>query len=104
DRHKLFIGSMNFDQRSKRLNTEIGLIIDSTELAEQALARFERMTQPENAYVLSLRKRGSGSDRVVVWDTVENGKTVEYWVEPARNSWQRFKLRFLALLPIGREL
>ena len=29
DRKRLFIGSMNFDQRSMHLNTEIGLIIDS---------------------------------------------------------------------------
>ena len=28
DRSQMFIGSMNFDQRSKRLNTEIGLLID----------------------------------------------------------------------------
>ena len=33
DRQRLFIGSMNFDQRSMHLNTEIGLIIDSPELA-----------------------------------------------------------------------
>ena len=35
DRKRVFIGSMNFDQRSKHLNTEIGLIIDSPELAQQ---------------------------------------------------------------------
>ena len=35
DRQKIFMGSMNFDQRSRHLNTEVGLIIDSAELAQQ---------------------------------------------------------------------
>ncbi len=43
DRRQVFMGSMNFDQRSKRLNTEIGLIIDSPELARQTALRFEGM-------------------------------------------------------------
>jgi putative cardiolipin synthase len=38
DRQRLFIGSMNFDQRSMHLNTEIGLIIDSPALAQQIAA------------------------------------------------------------------
>jgi putative cardiolipin synthase len=33
DRQKVFIGSMNLDPRSVRINTEIGLLIDSPELA-----------------------------------------------------------------------
>ena len=55
DRKRLFIGSMNFDQRSMHLNTEIGLIIDSPELAQQVAARFEAMVQPANSYMLALR-------------------------------------------------
>ena len=46
DRSRLYAGSMNFDQRSRRLNTETGLIIDSPELAAQTATRFEAMTQP----------------------------------------------------------
>jgi len=33
DRRRAFIGSFNFDPRSKRLNTEMGLLIDSSSLA-----------------------------------------------------------------------
>jgi putative cardiolipin synthase len=104
DRERIFIGSMNFDQRSKRLNTEIGLIIDSPELAGQIVARFESMTQPENAYVLSLRDLGARRTPSLVWDTVENGNPVEYIEEPARSSWQRLELGFLSLLPDRGEL
>lgn len=60
DRQKLFIGSMNFDQRSMHLNTEIGLIIDSPELAQQITARFEAMVQPANSYRLELRPNDAG--------------------------------------------
>jgi putative cardiolipin synthase len=104
DRQKLFIGSMNYDQRSKRLNTEVGLIIDSPALAEQMAARFEQLTQPENAYVLTLRGGSAVGATHVAWATVENGKPVEYMQEPARSAWQRLKLKLLALLPMGAEL
>jgi len=104
DRQRLFIGSMNYDQRSKRLNTEVGLIIDSPELANQTVARFDGMTQSENAYALSLRGEASGNAWHAVWDTVVDGKSVEYTQEPARSRWQSLKLRLLELLPFGREL
>jgi putative cardiolipin synthase len=46
DRRRMYIGSMNFDRRSRFLNTEIGLIIDSPELSAQTVSRFDAMTQP----------------------------------------------------------
>lgn len=104
DRQKLFIGSMNFDQRSKRLNTEVGLIIDSPELARQTAIRFEAMAQPENSYILALRPGAAGRSPHVVWDTQEDGKAVEYVHEPARSRWQRLKVKFLSLLPLAGEL
>jgi putative cardiolipin synthase len=104
DRQRLFIGSMNFDQRSMHLNTEIGLIIDSPELAQQAAARFDAMVQSANAYKLALRPNKAGGTPVLVWRTQENGKAVEHDTEPARSSWQRFKANILSLLPLDREL
>ena len=103
DRQKLFIGSMNFDQRSKHLNTEIGVIIDSPELAQQTAMRFERMVQPANAYALAWRTLGTGSAQLV-WDSQENGNAVEYTREPARSEWQRLEQSLLSWLPIGGEL
>jgi putative cardiolipin synthase len=103
DREKLFIGSMNFDQRSKHLNTEIGVIIDSPELALQTARRFESMVQPANAYALAWRTLGSGSSQLV-WDSEENGNAVEYTREPARSEWQRLRQSLLSWLPIAAEL
>ena len=104
DRERLFIGSMNFDQRSMHLNTEIGLIIDSPALAQQIAARFESMVQPANCYKLALRRTGVAGTPHLVWLTEEGGKTVEYNIEPARNEWQRTKVNVLSLLPADREL
>jgi putative cardiolipin synthase len=104
DRKKLFIGSMNYDQRSKRLNTEIGLIIDSPELAQQTALRFDAMVRPQNSYALALRPNGSGKGSHLVWQTEEDGTEIEYAQEPARSTWQRIKLKLLSLLPIRREL
>jgi cardiolipin synthase C len=53
DRQKLYVASMNFDQRSHNLHTGIGLIIDSPELARQA-ARFESIVAPANSHALAL--------------------------------------------------
>src|SRR5258706_8895590 len=101
DRRKLFIGSMNYDQRSKRINTEIGLIIDSAELAQQTARRFDAMVKPDDCYIVELRPAGPpGNSSRLVWRTEENGHVVEYTHEPARSGWQRLEVKFLALLPL----
>ncbi|TAK91891.1 MAG: phospholipase D family protein [Burkholderiaceae bacterium] len=104
DRQKLFIGSMNFDQRSMHLNTEMGLIIDSPALAQQVAARFEAMVQPVNSYMLVLRPNDAGRPPSLVWRTQEDGKAVEYETEPARSDWQRMKVNIYSLLPLDNEL
>jgi cardiolipin synthase C len=104
DRARIFIGSMNFDQRSRHLNTELGLIIESAELAAQVAARFQAMTQPVSAYALALRSApGVGGPRLE-WHTQENGHTVDYVHEPGSRAWQRATIRALALLPLAGEL
>lgn len=104
DRQRLFIGSMNFDQRSMHLNTEIGLIIDSPALAQQIAARFEAMVQPVNSYKLSLRQNDAGRPPTLLWQTHENGHELEYDREPARSEEQRLKVNLLTLLPLDNEL
>ncbi|HEY4446907.1 MAG TPA: phospholipase D family protein [Steroidobacteraceae bacterium] len=105
DRQKLFIGSMNYDQRSKRINTEIGLIIQSPELAEQTARRFDAMVKPNECYIVGLVPKGApGKSPGLVWRTEEDSRMVEYTSEPARSGWQRFKVKLLTLLPLDREL
>jgi len=100
DREHLYIGSMNFDRRSHSLNTELGLIIDSPELAQQTAARFDAMTRPESAYSV----RFSDPGEHLIWHCREQGHEIDHNTEPARNSWQRLKVRLISLLPIDPEL
>ena len=102
DRKRLFIGSMNYDQRSKHINTEIGLIIQSPELAQQLALRFDAMVKPDNCYLVGLSSTGKSSR--LVWRTEEQGRAVEYTREPARSGWQRLKVKLLTLLPLDSEL
>jgi cardiolipin synthase C len=104
DRKRVYIGSMNLDQRSQSLNTEIGLIIDSPELAQQTTARFESIVAAPNSYRLVLRTDGTGGSLDLRWRTQEDGKIIEYDIEPARSDWQRVKVKLLSLLPLDREL
>jgi cardiolipin synthase C len=104
DRKQLFIGSMNFDVRSRRLNTEMGLIIHSPELAGQEALRFDSMTRPENSYSVELRPGKQGAAARLLWHTDENGRPVDYFRQPARNSWQRVEAEVLSWLPLDREL
>ena len=103
DRQRLYIGSMNYDQRSLRINTEVGLIIDSPALAEQTARRFEDMVTPQEAYRVSLQREPSGREKLV-WDTELDHQPVEFTHEPSRGWWQREKMKLLSLLPIDREL
>lgn len=104
DRKSIFVGSMNYDARSRWLNTEIGLIIYSPELATEGARRFDAMTQPGNAYAVTLQKSEAGKSPTLIWTTVEQGKSVTYNKEPARSSWQRVEVRTLSVLPLDHEL
>ena len=104
DRQKIFVGSMNFDKRSKHLNTEVGLIIDSPELAAQIAERFVAMVQPQNAYALALESVPNSSAPRLVWHTQEKGAPVEYGHEPAASPWQRLEIHALAHLPVSGQL
>jgi putative cardiolipin synthase len=104
DRKSMYAGSMNFDKRSRLLNTELGVIVDSPELAAQTAARFEAMTQPASAYAVSLRAGAAGAAPEMVWRTLENEKPVEYTHEPSNSFRRRFEAKLLSLMPIEREL
>jgi putative cardiolipin synthase len=103
DRRSAFVGSMNFDQRSTHLNTEIGLLISSPELAREITARFDALTQPDNAYAVGLTDATAARPRLT-WTTRAAGELVHYDIEPARSAWQRMEARFLSWLPLDDEL
>jgi cardiolipin synthase C len=103
DRRMAFVGSMNFDQRSKHLNTEIGLLIASPELASEIAARFDALTQLDNSYSVTLSEGAKGTQHLI-WSTREAGQVVHYDTEPAKDAWQRTKVKLLTVLPLDKEL
>jgi putative cardiolipin synthase len=100
DRRYVFLGSMNFDRRSLRLNTEIGMLIDSPELANQIIKRFDAIAQPANCYVPRLGEADAFGQRPLYWITEENGKPQQLSVEPGDNPMRNLVTSFMTLLPI----
>jgi putative cardiolipin synthase len=50
DRRLLFVGTYNLDPRSQNLNTEAGVVMTSTKLAEESAAAIEADMLPENSW------------------------------------------------------
>jgi len=103
DRKRIFIGSANLDPRSMHLNTEIGLMIDSPELARQVVARFDAIAQPANSFVLALDKRADGSSKLV-WNSVKDGKPIVYDREPGDDRWRELLVDLYGTLPLDDQL
>lgn len=58
DAHTVFVGSMNLDPRSAAINTEMGAVIDSPELAQDLRTVMLRDMSGENAWRVELSDRG----------------------------------------------
>jgi putative cardiolipin synthase len=102
DRRRIFVGSANLDQRSLNLNTEIGLMIESPELARQVVARFDAIAQPANSFVLALA-RSDGKPKLV-WNSLKDGKPIVYDDEPGEDNWREFLVELYGTLPIEDQL
>jgi len=89
DRELVFLGSMNFDPRSRDLNTEFGLLIQSPVLAEALHAQLRRLID-EGAYRLLLSPDG----RTLRWATPD-GRIVDGDAEPDTDLGSRLLLDLL---------
>ena len=92
DREQVFVGSLNLDPRSVDLNTELGIIVESTELAEGLMQQFEELLLPAYSYRLVLDK----PDGDLVWISEENGREVRSTRDPEVGFWRRFSTWFLS--------
>jgi phosphatidylserine/phosphatidylglycerophosphate/cardiolipin synthase-like enzyme len=97
DRRVLFVGSMNFDPRSKFHNTEIGLIVSSPEMAQQVLRLIDLLKQ-QGSYQLRI---GAQTGRLEWVDQDADGARI-LRDEPDTSGWSRMLLELLApLVPEG---
>lgn len=94
DGERVFIGSFNFDPRSAKLNTELGFVIESPELAEQTEQIFQREV-PYSAYELRLAPSGR-----MYWLERNPGHYRRHDTEPESHLWQRMKVTFFSWWPI----
>ncbi len=94
DGARVFVGSFNFDPRSARLNTELGFVIESAELASQVDAVFN-LQIPADAYEVLLDEQGG-----LYWLEWKNGKQVRHDREPGTGWLKRAGIGILSLFPI----
>ena len=92
DRRWLFVGSMNLDPRSATINTELGAVIDSPQLAREVL-RIIDIDRLESAYRLRLSANGAYCE----WVGSEDGREMVLSEEPDSTPWLRFKLGLLRM-------
>ena len=95
DRQATFIGSVNLDPRSIKINTEAGVYIENPELAQEMVELFERWTSDDYAFRVELDRRGD-----LRWRA--EGRTWE--AEPDASRFRRFMSWSLGWLPLSGQL
>jgi putative cardiolipin synthase len=98
DQRTVFLGSMNLDPRSDSHNTEMGLFIDSPELAQQVLTLIE-FAKRDAAYQVRLTEHGA-----TAWShsDPQNDDLSTFSEEPETSLWRRILFRLLQrLVPEG---
>jgi putative cardiolipin synthase len=99
DERWAFIGSMNIDPRSANLNTEMGVLVDSTELAGQLRRQFDLAISPD----LSYRPALEPGNELVWYDRVKGAERRSEH-EPDTSAPERLGVTLLRLLPIESQL
>jgi putative cardiolipin synthase len=90
----VFIGSLNLDPRSLYLNTELGIVLRSPDLASELKESFQVFTDPANAWRVTETEDG------LRWTS--DAGTLDS--QPAKSSWQDFRSKLLMLLPVSSQL
>ena len=94
DGRAVYVGSFNMDRRSIDLNTEMGLVIDSAQLAGQLDQTLDDSI-PETAYEVRLDEQGR-----LYWLERTSGKLRRHDQEPGTTVWKRAGVQLLSFLPI----
>jgi putative cardiolipin synthase len=98
DDSSIFVGSFNFDQRSAKLNTEMGVVIESPVLARRLATSFETSV-PNAAYEVRLTTTGA-TDCSLEWIERTPAGEIHHAEEPGTIASQRAWIEILEMLPI----
>ena len=93
DRELLIVGSLNMDPRAIDINTELGIVIKSPEMAEN-FAQIVLKDLLDFAYRVELQDNGK-----LHWRGRVNGTEVIETKEPLTSRWQRFMAFLLKIVP-----
>lgn len=96
DQQYVFIGSANLDPRSQLLNTEIGIMVNSKQLAQLTKQLFLQATSAKNSYRLVIDQQHKN----LTWVTEEKGRAFQYTNEPKASLLKKLGTYILGLLPI----
>jgi len=100
DGRSTFIGSMNIDPRSELLNTEMGVLVDSPDLARDVAAFFREATAPDSSYQVLLSPPTRNCNEKLLWTGTPGEIPVTLRRDPKASLWLRAKINLLGLLPI----
>jgi len=102
DRKQVFIGSMNLDPRSQIHNTEIGVVVECPEIAQEMGEWFDQNVG-KIAFRLELKEKENGSE-ILLWHGLVDGRPQTFTADPYTGFWQRLGIGFLGILPIESQL
>ena len=89
DRTFVLAGSMNLDPRSRVLDTEVAVLIESAALGGQLGKLFDEAASLDQAFRVELTEPGN-ENAPLSWAGNEEGKPVRYTSEPLASWWRRF--------------
>lgn len=99
DRRTLFIGTLNLDPRSLRINTEIGVVLTCPEFGERLHTVLAGDFAPESAWQLTLDDR-----RRLTWTGKTHGTLESFHRDPYSSFGRRMAAWFWARLPLESQL
>lgn len=97
DRRHVVVGSMNLDPRSRLSNTELGLLVDSPDLADTLARLFDDAVLPARAFRVARAEPGNPASPLR-WTTEDDGMPVRHDREPLTTPWRRALSRLLQLI------
>lgn len=106
DRRIVWVGSANFDPRSRHLNTEAGLLVDSPEIAARLLNGIDPDFSPQHSWRLTLEPDdGAPSmEQRLTWTSSQDGQAQRLQREPDAGFWRHIGVGLYSLIPGLEEL
>jgi putative cardiolipin synthase len=98
DEKVAIVGSLNFDPRSTKLNTEVAMVIYNEQIARELVKLYGEIAKPKFSYKVRLKNND------LEWVTTEKDREKIYHHEPRASIWRRLQATLINLLPVEDQL